>query len=66
MHLIDICSANGRKLSEVRAKGANTMYAMAEESLPKFAMLYGPNGDLGHNSVVADDRGAEPVHQCAD
>ncbi len=28
------------------------MYAMVVESLPNFAMLYGPNGNLGHNSII--------------
>jgi hypothetical protein len=52
MHPIGLCGANGRKLSEVWAKGPKAMYAMGVESLPNFAMLYGPNGNLGHNSVV--------------
>lgn len=28
------------------------MYAMVVESLPNFAMMYGPNGNLGHNSII--------------
>lgn len=28
------------------------MYGVAVESLPNFGMLYGPNTNLGHNSII--------------
>ena len=52
MHPINITGSAGRSLSSVWSGGAKAMYAMLVESLPNFAMLYGPNGNLGHNSIV--------------
>ena len=52
MHPINIIGSGGRSLSSIWSGGAKDMYATLVESLPNFAMLYGPNGNLGHNSIV--------------
>lgn len=52
MHPIKITGSGGRSLADVWSGGAKAMYAMVVESLPNFAMLYGPNGNLGHNSII--------------
>jgi cation diffusion facilitator CzcD-associated flavoprotein CzcO len=52
MHPIKIIGAGGRPLSEIWAKGARGLYGITVESLPNFGMLYGPNTNLGHNSIM--------------
>lgn len=52
MHPIKITGSAGRSLSQVWSKGAKAMNGMFVESLPNFAMLYGPNSNLGHNSII--------------
>jgi hypothetical protein len=52
MHPIKITGSAGRSLADVWSGGAKAMYAMVVESLPNFAMLYGPNSNLGHNSII--------------
>ena len=52
MHPIKIYGANGTPLSEVWEKGARALYGVTVESLPNFGMLYGPNTNLGHNSII--------------
>ena len=52
MHPIKITGSAGRSLASVWSGGAKAMYAMMVESLPNFAMLYGPNGNLGHSSII--------------
>lgn len=50
MHPIELTGKNGRKLSEVWEKGAQAYNGTCVEDMPNFAMLYGPNTNLGHNS----------------
>ena len=52
MHPIKITGSAGRTLANVWSSGAKAMYGMVVESLPNFAMLYGPNSNLGHNSII--------------
>ena len=52
MHPIKITGSAGRSLADIWSSGAKAMYAMVMESLPNFAMLYGPKGNLGHNSII--------------
>ena len=52
MHPIKVYGANGTPLSEVWQKGARALYGVTVESLPNFGMLYGPNTNLGHNSII--------------
>jgi hypothetical protein len=52
MHPMKITGPGGRSLSDIWSGGAKAMYAVVVEGLPNFAMLYGPNGNLGHNSII--------------
>ncbi|KAK2806649.1 hypothetical protein FQN51_006615 [Onygenales sp. PD_10] len=52
MHPIKLHGAKGRPLSDVWAEGARALYGVTVESMPNFAMLYGPNTNLGHNSII--------------
>jgi cation diffusion facilitator CzcD-associated flavoprotein CzcO len=44
--------ADGRVLEDVWAKGANAYLGLAVAGFPNFFMLYGPNTNLGHNSII--------------
>jgi cation diffusion facilitator CzcD-associated flavoprotein CzcO len=52
MHPIQITGSAGRSLTDIWSSGAKAMYAMVVESLPNFAMLYGPNGSIAHSSII--------------
>lgn len=52
MHPIKITGSAGRSISDIWARGGRALYGITVESLPNFAMLYGPNTNLGHNSIV--------------
>lgn len=52
MHPIEITGSAGRSLASVWKEGGEALYGVTVESLPNFAMLYGPNTNLGHNSIV--------------
>lgn len=52
MHPIDITGSAGRTLASVWKEGGQALYGVTVESLPNFAMLYGPNTNLGHNSII--------------
>lgn len=52
MHPIDIRGTNGRTLGSIWKEGGQALYGMTVEGLPNFAMLYGPNTNLGHNSII--------------
>ncbi|EEP81513.1 conserved hypothetical protein [Uncinocarpus reesii 1704] len=52
MHPIKIYGRNGKPLSEIWNGGARALYGVAVEDLPNFGMLYGPNTNLGHNSII--------------
>ncbi|EEH11581.1 monooxygenase [Histoplasma capsulatum G186AR] len=52
MHPIQVYGINGRALSDIWSGGARALYGIAAESLPNFGMLYGPNTNLGHNSII--------------
>jgi len=52
MHPIEITGRHGRKLSDVWKQGAQALYGITVEDLPNFGMLYGPNTNLGHNSII--------------
>lgn len=43
---------NGRLLSSEWADGAHAYYGMTVPGFPNFFMLYGPNTNLGHNSII--------------
>lgn len=52
MHPIEIIGSAGRTLQSVWKEGGEALYGITVESLPNFGMLYGPNTNLGHNSIV--------------
>jgi cation diffusion facilitator CzcD-associated flavoprotein CzcO len=49
---IKIYGENGRSIEEIWADGTRALFGMTAESLPNFGMLYGPNTNLGHNSII--------------
>lgn len=49
---IKITGADGQALSDIWAGGASALYGTTVPSLPNFGMFYGPNTNLGHNSIV--------------
>lgn len=49
---IKITGTHGRSLSDVWSGGATALYGTTVPSLPNFAMFYGPNTNLGHNSII--------------
>lgn len=52
MHPIKVIGKDDRELSDIWKDGARALYGVGVESLPNFAMLYGPNTNLGHNSII--------------
>lgn len=49
---IKVTGTKGRALSDIWDKGASALYGTTVPSLPNFGMFYGPNTNLGHNSIV--------------
>lgn len=49
---IDVVGEHGRRLREVWADGAYAYLGMAIPGFPNFFMLYGPNTNVGSNSVL--------------
>ncbi|KAI5302435.1 hypothetical protein KEM56_000699 [Ascosphaera pollenicola] len=49
---IKMFGKNGKSLREVWKKIPRALYGVAVEHMPNFAMLYGPNTNLGHNSII--------------
>jgi hypothetical protein len=52
MHPIKMHGAGGRSIHDVWRDGARALYGITVESMPNFGMLYGPNTNLGHNSII--------------
>lgn len=52
MYPLQIIGRNGRSLSEIWDGHARALYGVTVEDLPNFGMLYGPNTNLGHNSII--------------
>jgi len=52
MHPIEITGTGGRSLASIWKDGGQALYGTCVESLPNFGMLYGPNTNLGHNSII--------------
>jgi len=48
-HPIELYGRNGRSINDVWKDGAKAYLGMTVEDMPNFAMLYGPNTNLGHN-----------------
>jgi cation diffusion facilitator CzcD-associated flavoprotein CzcO len=49
---IQIEGRDGRKLEEVWRDGAEAYLGMAVSGFPNLFLLYGPNTNLGHNSII--------------
>ena len=49
---IKVYGRNGRSLPSIWQNGPQALCGTTVESLPNFAMLYGPNTNLGHNSII--------------
>ncbi|KAG9234740.1 cyclohexanone monooxygenase [Amylocarpus encephaloides] len=52
MYPIKIYNAIGEPLEKIWSSGASAYLGLTVPSLPNFAMLYGPNTNLGHNSII--------------
>ncbi|KAJ6119830.1 hypothetical protein N7523_004110 [Penicillium sp. IBT 18751x] len=52
MYPIQVYGANGRSLGDIWKNGAKAYLGMTVEDLPNFGMFYGPNTNLGHNSII--------------
>ena len=52
MYPIRIYGSGGCSLSDIWAKGARAYLGITVENMPNFAMLYGPNTNLAHNSLI--------------
>lgn len=51
MYPIQVYGRNGRSVSDVWKDGAAAFHGVTVEDLPNFAMLYGPNTNLGEFSI---------------
>lgn len=52
MHPIELRGRHGRTLQDVWKNGAQALNGVFVEDMPNFGMLYGPNTNLGHNSII--------------
>jgi len=52
LHPISLTGHNGTALSSIWSNGAKALYGITCPQIPNFAMLYGPNTNLGHNSII--------------
>lgn len=52
LHPIKIYGLGGRSTEDIWKSGTRALYGVSVESLPNFAMMYGPNTNLGHNSII--------------
>lgn len=52
MHPISMTGHNNTPLSQVWQNGAKALYGITVSLMPNFSMCYGPNTNLGHNSII--------------
>lgn len=52
MHPIQMQGYNNTSLSSIWSQGARALYGITVSSMPNFGMCYGPNTNLGHNSII--------------
>ncbi|KAA8648056.1 flavin-containing monooxygenase [Aspergillus tanneri] len=52
MSPIRVFGRQGRPLAELWKDGAQAYRGVTVEDMPNFGMLYGPNTNLGHNSII--------------
>ena len=62
---MEVSGVDGAKLADVWADGAAAYLGMTVAGFPNFFLLYGPNTNLGHNSIlVMVERQIEYVIRC--
>ena len=49
---IKVTGTHARSLTDIWSGGASALYGTTVPSLPNFGMFYGPNTNLGHNSII--------------
>ena len=49
---IQVTGTRARSLADVWSGGASALYGTTVPCLPNFGMFYGPNTNLGHNSII--------------
>ena len=52
LHPLKVTGTGGRSLGEMWKDGASALYGVTVPGLPNFGMFYGPNTNLGHNSII--------------
>ncbi|KAG5764655.1 hypothetical protein H9Q72_007260 [Fusarium xylarioides] len=52
LHGIRVQGVGGQSLHSKWTNGASALYGVMVDDLPNFGMLYGPNTNLGHNSII--------------
>ncbi|KAI3584129.1 hypothetical protein IWW34DRAFT_895258 [Fusarium oxysporum f. sp. albedinis] len=52
MHGIHVEGVDGKTLRSKWTNGASALYGVTVDDLPNFGMPYGPNTNLGHNSII--------------
>lgn len=52
LYPIKIKGKDGRDISDIWRSGAHAYLGVSVESLPNFGIMYGPNTNLGHNSII--------------
>ena len=52
LYPIKITGTQGHTLQDIWSKGAAALYGTTVPNLPNFGMFYGPNTNLGHNSII--------------
>lgn len=52
LYPLEICGRDGRRLDEAWADGAEAYFGTLVSGFPNLFLLYGPNTNLGHNSIV--------------
>lgn len=52
MYPIKVYGSHGAAIEDIWKGGAHAFLGMTVSQLPNFAMLYGPNTNLGHNSII--------------
>jgi len=52
MYPIEIYGKEGKSIGDIWSSGASAFLGMTVPSIPNFSMLYGPNTNLGHNSII--------------
>lgn len=52
LYPINVTGTQNRSLGQIWDKGASALYGTTVPSLPNFGMFYGPNTNLGHNSII--------------